>query len=299
MRGRDARNHKWHTKFLRQGTKCGALRALEEAGVDDDRVACAGDTAGVSRQLLVGSRRRVRCVDASADGGGGMRECVEAVHPLAFDIRAYAYGAERGERRLRERGLAGAGQAMRDNDRAAPGVGIQHSKREIAPKGLKRALTLLACCAALAATYQADFRAHHGAINKIERQHRDAGVVAAVLEVSVEEHVSKIAAAVRFKIHYQERHLADGVHPAQSGVELDAIERRRLAVDQRDVAEMEVAMAFAHTAGDAAPCKLVSVCPVLTQGPVAHSSERGDIGRRIEQRQYLPEVVKYRRQRRG
>ena len=143
---------------------------------------------------------------------------------LAFDVRAYAHGAERGEQRLRERGLAGSGQAMRDDDRAAAGLRIGRGEREIVRIGVQRALILAACRIVLCCAYQADLGAHHGAINEIKRQHRNAGVIAARLEVTVEELVSKIAAAVGFQVHHQERHLADDIHPAQSRVELDAIE---------------------------------------------------------------------------
>ena len=63
----------------------------------------------------------------------------------------------------------------------------------------------------------------------------------------------KIRPAAILEVHRRERDLAHDVDPAHRFVELDAVEDRELAVDERDVAEMQVAVAFADEAVCLAP----------------------------------------------
>ena len=64
----------------------------------------------------------------------------------------------------------------------------------------------------------------------------------------------EIGATAILQIHHREGDFAHHVDPAHLLVELDAIEDDELAVDTRDVAQMQVAVALAHEAllrGDA------------------------------------------------
>ena len=56
-----------------------------------------------------------------------------------------------------------------------------------------------------------------------------------------------------FEIHRHEGNFVDDIDPAQFRVELDAVEDHRLPADQRNVPQMQIAMAFAHP-----PIKLAS-----------------------------------------
>src|SRR4029434_9917018 len=75
---------------------------------------------------------------------------------------------------------------------------------------------------------------------------RDAAVIAGFREIRIEKTVSERAAPAMLEIHDGERDLAHHVDPAHPFVEFDAVEKRERAVDERNVAEMQIAMAFAH-----------------------------------------------------
>ena len=55
------------------------------------------------------------------------------------------------------------------------------------------------------------------------------------------------------QIHQQEREIVQHVAGCDQRIELDRVERDRLAVDQRDVAEMQIAVAAQDPSGRAAP----------------------------------------------
>ena len=96
------------------------------------------------------------------------------------------------------------------------------------------------------AAQRCNLGAHQGAIHDVVTQDARAVVVAAALESRVHETVRQIVARVAHQVHRHEGHVADHVGTAQSGVEFKAIEHRRLSIDQRHVAQVQVAMAFAH-----------------------------------------------------
>lgn len=57
------------------------------------------------------------------------------------------------------------------------------------------------------------------------------------------------------------------VLPAQGGVEFDAVERHRPAIQPGDVAKVQVAVALAHPAVDPAPHQQRPAAPVFGLGP--------------------------------
>ena len=90
------------------------------------------------------------------------------------------------------------------------------------------------------------FRPHHRAVDEIEAQDAEALVVAGRFEVGGQEPGRQVRPLPRLQIGDDERDVVHDVNPAHRGVELEAVEQRDATVDQRDVAEMEVAVAFAH-----------------------------------------------------
>ena len=90
----------------------------------------------------------------------------------------------------------------------------------------------------------ADLRPHQRAVDQVEPQDRDPRVVAARLEVAVEEAPREVLAAAVGEVHRREGGLAHHVDPAQPGVELDAVEEHDAAVDAGRVAEVQVAVAL-------------------------------------------------------
>ncbi|OIQ95903.1 hypothetical protein GALL_220360 [mine drainage metagenome] len=134
------------------------------------------------------------------------------------------------------------GQALRQRD-----VGVE--------VGLRGAANVLAG-ARLAGADGGDLGPHHGAIDQVSVEHSEAGIVAGRLQVGVQEAVGEFVAAAQLQIHDQEGDLAHHVHPAQPGIELDAVEGHRRLVYPGDVAQVQVAVALAHEAAGAA--RLVS-----------------------------------------
>src|SRR6476620_718173 len=93
-----------------------------------------------------------------------------------------------------------------------------------------------------------DFGAHHRSIDEIEAQHRNAVVVAGDLKVRVQEAMREIRPTAVPKIHDGERNFAHDVDPAERIDEIDAVEYRQLPVEARNVAKVEIAVAFTHEA---------------------------------------------------
>ncbi len=112
-----------------------------------------------------------------------------------------------------------------------------------------------------------DLGAHQRPVDEVIAQQLDPGVIAARLQVAVDEAPAESGISARLEIHRDERHFADRIDPAQLGIELDAVERRDAAVEQRDVAEMQVAVTFAHETIAAARVDLRRHC-LLVQVPV-------------------------------
>ena len=100
--------------------------------------------------------------------------------------------------------------------------------------------------AALGGADRADLGAHGGAVGGIEAQHADRRVIAAGFQIRVQEAVSQLRLPVVQQVHEGKRGVADDVDPAQRRIEIDAVERHRLFADQRDIGQMQVAVAFAH-----------------------------------------------------
>ena len=92
-------------------------------------------------------------------------------------------------------------------------------------------------------------RAHGGPNGHQERDQRQAVLLVARVEIAVEDQVGIGARSAVPQVHQQEADVVEDVGRRHALVELEAVEQRRLAVDEADVAKMQVAMAAAHLSG--------------------------------------------------
>src|SRR5271166_1460674 len=91
-----------------------------------------------------------------------------------------------------------------------------------------------------------DHGSHQGAVNRIERQQRDAGIIPRALEIAIQETRGEIVTSMRHEIHDEECDVVEDVDIAQLWVELEAIERHQYAAPAHDIAGMQIAVAFAN-----------------------------------------------------
>src|SRR5262249_44684898 len=128
------------------------------------------------------------------------------------------------------------------------------------------------------------------AVREIKRKHREPRVVACALEVGTEKPMREIGAPAVLEIHHGECDFAHHVDPAHLIVELDAVEDDELAVDPRDVAEMQIAVALADEATATTLLESVAAAGVLALGPVPEALHLIALGIGYEQRRDLIEV---------
>ncbi len=86
------------------------------------------------------------------------------------------------------------------------------------------------------------------------------------------------------EVHDRERDLAHHVDPAHLLVELDAVEDRERAVHDRDVAEVEVPVAFADESTVAAPGDLRRSAGVLGDRPTLERIDLRELRVAVQQR---------------
>ncbi|OIQ90250.1 hypothetical protein GALL_278810 [mine drainage metagenome] len=86
----------------------------QECGVDDHRVAGIERGGGPCAQARIGAPCGGRRVDLADHGGRGRVERLQAEQALALDVRAQAYGARSLQQSRGDVALAGARQAVRD-----------------------------------------------------------------------------------------------------------------------------------------------------------------------------------------
>jgi hypothetical protein len=120
--------------------------------------------------------------------------------------------------------------------------------------------------------------AHQRAVGREPAEQRRAGVVAAQLEPAVREPPGQVVPAVCEQVHERKGQLGHRVDPAQLGVELDRVERHRHAAEPHPVAQMQVAVAFAHPAGAVPLGHQRAQRGKAARAPVA---QPGDLGRPV------------------
>jgi hypothetical protein len=101
----------------------------------------------------------------------------------------------------------------------------------------------------------ADRRAH-----REQQRHRGKTVliVAREVEIAIEQQIGLGMQAAVPQVHQQKSEIVECVGRRQRGVELETVERRRLAADHRDIGEVQVTMAVAHPSARGAPVEAVA-----------------------------------------
>ena len=92
-----------------------------------------------------------------------------------------------------------------------------------------------------------------GAQRQKERHDRQPVILTGAVEVAVQHPIGKHRELAVLEIHQQEGEVVEDVDAGQRLGELQAVEQGRLAVEQANVAEVQIAMAMAHLAGRAPP----------------------------------------------
>src|ERR1700751_1716539 len=96
-------------------------------------------------------------------------------------------------------------------------------------------------------------RADRGAQRQKERQRRKPVILRGAVQVTVENPISQMRQPAMLKIHQHKCEVIEYVDAGEVFGELQAIEQGRLAVEEANVAKVEIAMAMAHLAGRTPP----------------------------------------------
>ena len=90
-----------------------------------------------------------------------------------------------------------------------------------------------------------DMAADRGAHRQEQRQRRQPGGIAGVVEIAVQQDAAEAAKAAEFKVHDQEGEIVEHVDLGEGRIELDRIEQHGTAVAHDDVAQVQIAVAVA------------------------------------------------------
>jgi hypothetical protein len=89
-------------------------------------------------------------------------------------------------------------------------------------------------------------RTHQGAVHGVVTQHGHPGKVALLRQPAIQKAPGPIGPVTRLQVHDQKRNVGHHIDPAQCGIELDGIEGLWLPFQQHQIAQVQVAVAFAH-----------------------------------------------------
>ena len=126
--------------------------------------------------------------------------------------------------------------------------------------------------------------AHQRTADHVEARCWQPVVVAARLEIRIDEADRQAALAVRQQVHRQESDVVEHVDPAQFGIEFDAVEGGGFVTELQHVRQMQVAVTFAHAPVASARlpqrCKrwLLRAQPRAQRGPVDTNARRWGLG---------------------
>src|SRR4029453_19282317 len=146
-------------------------------------------------------------------------------------------------------------------------------------------------CRKLSRAEPAPLRPNHRTVDEKESKYCQAGIVARALQVTVEKAECQVGSLAVLQIHHDERDFAHDVAPAHVVVEFDAIEYGDAVVDQRDVVEMKVAVAFPHEPLPAACLELVTPRVIFAVRPLPQCIESRATGFIVNVVVKLGEVV--------
>ncbi len=115
-----------------------------------------------------------------------------------------------------------------------------------------------------------------------------------MLQPAIDEAPGLAFQSAILKVHGQEGGIRGDIDQAERLVEFDAVEQHDLAIDQRGIAQVKVAMAFANEALLAALFEQWAQARDAGFGPVFESVQLAQVFRLAEQRAYLFEVLPHR-----
>ena len=143
----------------------------------------------------------------------------------------------------------------------------------------------------LTRAYQVDLGPDHGAIRQVIAQQRQAFEVAGRFEIAIDQAPRPGGFAARMQVHREKRELVEHVDPAELIVEFDAVEEHDASVDERDVGQVEITVAFPHETAIQPPRKYLAKSVVLRFQPGSVVGERSAIVVVLEQWCYLRDVL--------
>ena len=219
----------------------------------------------------------------------------KTMQTLALDIGADADGAHLLDEVLRERGLARSRQTVGDDERGMTMVQTALHQRQVLAARCHFHEASMTADIRLCGANGADLGAHGRAIGEIKTQYGNPRIVAARFKTGVEPTPGIICPPVMQQVHHHERQLVHHVDPAQRGIEFDAVERHRRIVDARDVAQMQIAVAFAHEALHAPRREQGGAGGELRFAGARQCGETGGIRRVLQQGPHLGKILAHER----
>ena len=91
-------------------------------------------------------------------------------------------------------------------------------------------------------------RPHGGSHRHEEGQQREAPFIMGFIEIAVHHKIGEIRQAAMPQVHQQECEVVEHVYGGDLVVELDAVEQARRAIEEADIAQVQIAMAAAQPA---------------------------------------------------
>ncbi len=234
-----------HASLRGDGLERAAVVLTLVDGVHDDGVALPQDAASLLRERVVHAARDVE----------GVARRVEVLVPrnvqqlltdgVAPQHEGAGHRADVGREPTGYRRLAGAAESA-NPDEARRRRGEQPlGQREVLAGGGVQALALT-CLLLQRRGRGARLRAHGRPARQEQRQQLQPLPACRRVEIRVEHHVGMPRQLAAPQVHQQERQVVEDVDARDGIVELHAVERRGFAVEQDDVAQVQVAMAVPH-----------------------------------------------------
>ena len=124
--------------------------------------------------------------------------------------------------------------------------------------------------------------AHQRPVHQEIAQRFQPRIVAGLLQPGVEHAPGQIGPFAVQQVHHQKGHVGHHVHPAEGRRELDGVERHRLAIQQHQIAQMQIAMAFADPALLPALVKQRRQSRTFAPRPAQQALQRGALGRAVQ-----------------
>ena len=254
---------------LRQRFQRRALPLIEEDRLDQRWRTCRENDLRAHAHGLVDMARHLRRIGLRPQPGL-RRDAVERLaQPVALQNPRPRRGAKAGCERFRDGALAGPAEAADGDHPRRDGFEQPESEGEVILRRLfqpGRAPSL------------GDLRAGHEGANRRaqgheEGQQHETVFVAGTIEIAVDDMVGLPHEPAMPQIHQQEGEIVECVDLGEIGVEFDTVEDLRMAVEQADIAQMQIPVAAPDAS---APGARIEQRRMLRAGRIQSLSERGD-----------------------